>query len=96
MVIKRVSPLSCAKIAGLLYVVIGLIIGAMFSLIGIAGFAAAPAQDESAVFGALFGVGAIILFPIMYGCLGFIGAALMAWLYNLVAGAVGGVQVEVE
>jgi hypothetical protein len=44
----------------------------------------------------MFGVGAIIVLPILYGCGGFIGAAISAWLYNLIAGAVGGVEVDVR
>ena len=47
-------------------------------------------------FGALFGVGAVVAFPIFYGCLGFVGLLFAAWLYNLVAGVVGGVEVEIQ
>ena len=39
MTITRVGPLSCAKVAGLLYVVIGLIAGGLFSLFSMAGAA---------------------------------------------------------
>jgi hypothetical protein len=46
------------------------------------------------MFGALFGVGAIILLPICYGILGFIGTLIMAWLFNIAAGIVGGVEVD--
>jgi hypothetical protein len=37
MVIRRVGPLSCAKIVGTLYVVLGLVIGGIFSLVALAG-----------------------------------------------------------
>ena len=47
-------------------------------------------------FGGLFGVGAVIIFPIMYGVLGAIGAALTALFYNIIAGMVGGLQIETE
>lgn len=95
MTITRVGPLSVAKIAGLLYVVIGLIAGGLFSLVAMGGAAlGAAAGDDSAMFGALFGVGAIILLPICYGILGFIGTLIMAWLFNIAAGIVGGVEVD--
>jgi hypothetical protein len=46
--------------------------------------------------GAMIGVGAIVFFPILYACIGFIGALIAAWLYNLVAGMVGGIELEVQ
>jgi hypothetical protein len=46
--------------------------------------------------GALFGIGAIVLLPILYGCLGFVMTLLMAWLYNVAAGIVGGVEIQTE
>jgi len=42
------------------------------------------------------GVGAIIVAPIMYACFGFIGALIGAALYNVVAGIVGGIELDVE
>jgi hypothetical protein len=98
MVIRRIAPLSLAKIAGLLYSIIGFIVGLFFALAGLIGFAAgaAASPDTPAIVGALFGVGAIILLPIFYGCLGFVGAALMAFLYNVLANVVGGIELEVR
>ena len=95
MTITRVGPLSLAKVAGLLYVVIGLIAGALFSLVAMGGAAmGVAAGDDGAAFGALFGIGAIILLPIFYGCIGFVGTLIMAWLFNIAAGIVGGVEVD--
>ena len=99
MTIKRVSPVSVGKVAGLLYALVGLLVGAMFSLIAFAGGMAAGAAGEEAghgaMFGALFGVGAIVIFPILYGVMGFISAMIMALIYNLVAGIVGGIEIDV-
>lgn len=61
MVLKRVGAASLAKIAGTLYLMLGFIIGAIVSLVSILGLAAKP-NDESAVYGLLFGAGAVILF----------------------------------
>ena len=99
MVIKRVGPLSCAKIAGTLYAILGLIIGGIFSLIGMAGAFASTDSSNSPfgpMFGAIMGVGAIIVFPILYGVAGFIGSLIAAGLYNMLAGLVGGVQIDVQ
>jgi len=95
MTITRVGPLSIAKIAGLLGVVIGLIFGAFVSLFSLAGAAfGAGAGEDRAMFGALFGVGAIILLPIFYGCMAFVMTLIQAWLFNVAAGMVGGVEIE--
>lgn len=94
MVINRVGPLSVAKIAGTLYAILGLVFGAIISLIAMAGGMAADADGGGAM-GAIFGVAAIIVVPILYGCLGFVVTLLMAALFNVAARMVGGVQVDV-
>jgi len=96
MTITRVGPLSAAKVAGLLYVVIGLVAGAFVSLFAMAGAAigAGSGNGDGATFGALFGVGAIILLPIFYGFFGFVGTLIMAALFNVAAGMVGGIEVD--
>ncbi|MBU1320132.1 MAG: hypothetical protein KKG33_11160 [candidate division Zixibacteria bacterium] len=91
MILKRIGPFSCAKVSAVLYAILGLIIGLVFSLIALAG---AFASDSPAA--ALFGVGAVIMFPILYGCIGFISGALSAWLYNRVVGWIGGIEVEFD
>ena len=95
MVIKRVGALSCAKVSATLYALIGLIVGGIFSMIAMVG---GFASDESAAagFGAVIGVAAIVIFPILYGCMGFVATLIAAWLYNLVAGIVGGIEREVQ
>lgn len=94
MVINRIGAFSLAKISGTLYAIIGLIVGGLFSLIAMAGAMATGGEDGS-MFGAMFGVGAIVLFPIIYGCMGFIASLIGAWLYNVLAGMVGGVELDV-
>jgi len=95
MVIRRVGPLSCAKIVGTLNAVIGLIIGGIVSLVAIAGGFAAN-QEGAGALGALVGTGSIIVLPIFYGCMGFITTLIVAALYNALAGAVGGVEVDLQ
>ena len=95
-VIRRVDPLSLGKVWGLVYCFIGLIAGAIFALISTvgAGFASALSQSGQPWLGAIFGVGAIIILPIFYGVLGFVVGLIGALIYNLVAGWVGGIQIE--
>jgi hypothetical protein len=95
MVIKRFDPLSCAKIAGVLYAIFGLFFGAIVSLISVLG-GLASAKPPGFAFGALFGVGAIILLPVIYGGMGFVFALLSALLYNGIAHLVGGIRMDVD
>jgi hypothetical protein len=96
MVITRIAPLSCARIAGTLYAIVGFVAGAFFSLISLAGgFAAQNSLAGSRGLGALIGTASIILFPICYGLIGFLTSLIGAWLYNVLAGMVGGIQMDV-
>jgi hypothetical protein len=95
MIIKRIGPLSCAKLSGLLYAVIGLLLGGVFSLAAMAGAFASETADAAGI-GAILGVGAVIVFPILYGLMGFVATLIAAWLYNVAAGIVGGVEVDVQ
>jgi hypothetical protein len=95
MVIKRVGPVSCAKIAGTLYAILGLIMGGVFSLVALAGGFGSN-TSEAGAFGAIMGVGAVIVFPICYGAMGFVASLIGAWLYNALAGMVGGIQLDVQ
>lgn len=103
MVIRKIGVVSCGKMSGALYALVGLIIGACVALISLLGAGAAMAsQNEGGagalggMFGAAFGIGAVVLFPLFYGFIGFIGGLITALLYNLVAGIVGGVELDVS
>jgi hypothetical protein len=95
MVIRRINPMSCAKVAGILYALIGLIAGALISLVAMAG-GFSSGRPGGALFGTLFGMGAIVIMPVFYGVLGFIGALISTAPYNAVAGWVGGIEMDVQ
>ncbi|MCI0626983.1 MAG: hypothetical protein L0387_35940 [Acidobacteria bacterium] len=98
MVLKRFGVMSCAKVAGTLYGVMGILFGGTFALVSTLGLALGQGDSSQAPawFGPLFGVGAIVLFPLLYGIMGFIGGLITAALYNLLAGFVGGIEVELQ
>jgi hypothetical protein len=96
MTIKRIAPLSAGKVFGTLYALIGLLVGALFSLLAAMGAMAGADAEAMGPMAMVFGVGAIILLPIFYGGLGAIMMIITAWLYNVVAGFVGGVEVDVS
>ncbi len=90
--IKKIGVLSAGKILGLLYLVIGLIIGAFMTLFAVLGFSA----ENGDMTAAFFGVGAIIVMPVFYGIMGFIGGIISAFFYNLIAGWIGGLEIKLE
>jgi hypothetical protein len=94
MIVRRVGPLSVAKVTGVIYALLGAIFGTIFALAAIAGSFAA-ADQEATFLGPIFGVGAIVFLPLLYGCMGFVVTLIMAWLYNAVAGLVGGIEVDI-
>ncbi len=86
-VLKRVGVVSAARISGVLAAIFGLILGIVCAFIG----------------GGLGSLGVVpvwlvnlIGLPIIYGLVGIIGGALYAALYNLVAGLIGGIEIELE
>jgi hypothetical protein len=95
MVIKRIGPVSCAKITGTLYAILGIIVGGIVSLIALAGGFASQESGAAGV-GMMLGAGSIIIFPILYGCMGFVATLIGAWLYNVAAGLVGGIEIETQ
>lgn len=95
MIVKRVGVASVAKIYGAICAAIGLVIGFVVALASLVGAGMADSA-EGALLGPLFGAGAVIIAPVFYGVMGLIGGALGAILYNVFAGMVGGVRLEVE
>ena len=98
MVIRRVGIGSVVKVSGVLYALLGLVMGLCFALFAMVGLGAAAATNDEVPgwLGSIFGIGAIVIFPIMYGVLGVIGGVIMAALYNLVASITGGLEIDVQ
>ncbi|MDE1873920.1 MAG: hypothetical protein KGI04_02255 [Candidatus Micrarchaeota archaeon] len=89
--IKKLGVMSVAKIEGVIGVVVGFIIGILVFLVG-------SAASSIAGTSSLGGLGALslIIFPIVYGIMLFIFGAVIAWVYNMVAGEIGGIQIDLE
>jgi hypothetical protein len=94
--IKKVGVLSFAKIEAALGAIIGFILGLIWAIIGTAfmGFANMAGATMPSGFSIMFGLAAIIVVPILYAIIGFIAGLIVAFLYNLVAGWIGGIEVE--
>ena len=102
MMVRRIGVLSLAKIQGLLMFVIGLIIGVIYGLFFMLFGAAMSSmtRGDNPMMGGISsivaGVVIMITVPIFYGILGFVGGAISGFIYNIAAGVVGGIKLELE
>lgn len=95
MIVKSVGVLSVAKIYAAIAASMGLLIGIGIALASLVGAGLAE-TSEATMFGPILGMGAVIALPIFYGCMGFIGGVIGAALYNIFAGMVGGVRLDIQ
>ncbi len=80
-IIKRIGVLSLGKILGILYAISGLILSLISAIFPSIG-----------LFGGVF----VIAFPILYGIMGFVSGVATAFLYNVVAEKIGGLEIETK
>ena len=84
--ITRFAVAQTAKVSAVLYALLGLIFAPFFLLAGI--FAPGGEGQFSMIFA--------IAFPLIYAVLGLVGAAIGCLIYNMVAGWVGGIEIELD
>ncbi len=95
MILRRIDPLSFAKVYGVVAAAVAFVFslpaGCVMTMVG-------SLSDElgGTGFGSSLGLFMIILYPLLGLVAGFIGGFIMAWVYNLVAGRIGGVELEFE
>jgi hypothetical protein len=92
-VIKRINLGSIFKLALVVYAFVGLIVGAICAVFILAG-SAVFSQLHMPFVGVTAAVLCLIAAPIFYGILGAVIWVMIAALYNLAAGWVGGVELE--
>lgn len=95
MVIRRFGIWSVARLYGLLSAAMGLLVGLGIAVASTVGMSMAEG-DEPPFLAGIFGVGAVVILPIFYGVMGICAGAIGAALYNMLAGVVGGVTLDVE
>ena len=97
MVLKSIGVMSAAKIVAVMYAVMGLIGGLMFAaILSMMPFAMEGPEAPPSWLAPMFGVGSILIMPIVYGVIGFCVGAIGAVIYNGLAGVIGGVELRLE
>ena len=94
--IRSVGAIRCATVFAVLYAFLGLIEALFFiPMLALSPPSSAPNAIPPAM-KPLFGVGALIILPILFAIAGFIGGVILALLYNLVTRWTGGLQIQIE
>lgn len=94
MVLKRIDPMSYAKVYAVITALVIFVICLIYAFFIIA-FAGMFGEDAGAI-GAGIAIAIVIIAPIVYGIMVFLLGLLMAWLYNVVAARIGGVEFDFE
>jgi len=94
MIIKRIGVLKLAIFQMAMMAAFGVL--AALVLLGVGSMLGSVGGQQAGMIGAVGGIAALIILPIMYGVIGFIAGAIGAALYNLIAGIVGGIEIDVE
>lgn len=104
--LKRIDTWSAVKITFLIAGVLGFVVGALYavlitlmaSFVGMVGMSEGMPDEMGYFVGAtgFIAVVAWIVLTVLYAVLGALVVALGTWLYNLLAGAMGGVTMTLE
>jgi len=93
MELKKIGVLSLAKIAGLFGVIYGLISGILVTILYAQAVKVPEIASQLGVINQL-GYSSIIVLPLLYGILYFLAGIVTAFIYNLLAKYVGGIELE--
>lgn len=90
--IKRFNVIKTSTVVAVMYmVIVAVVVVPVLLIFGIAATASVGAETGLA---AVLGIGVFAIFG--YGLLGWVFTAIACLIYNLVAGWVGGVEIELE
>ena len=98
--VKRIHPASALRVGAVVYAIFGFIVGVclalFYMLVGSAASTSSDGGPGMRMLGFGFGLSSIIVLPIAYAIVGAIGGAIGAVIYNLAAGWVGGLEIDIQ
>lgn len=93
--LNRIEPVSAGKMYGGTIALFGGLIGLLYAAMLIIMGLVMATEDAAAGVGMMVGGVAVVLFiPVFYGMFGFIGGIILAFIFNMVSGWVGGLKVQ--
>ena len=97
--LKRIAPLQAGKMLAAFYGLLSLlIVPFMFAAMSFASLMARQGDRPAPSFPLMLGMGMgfLLFLPVLYAAMGFVFGVISAWLYNLLAKWIGGLEVEFE
>lgn len=95
--IKKIAPLQLGKVLAVVYALGTVVFLPFFIIFTVVSSLLQHAGDAPQMVGFLgMGIGFMLFMPIVYGIMGFITGVVIAFIYNLVAGWIGGIELELE
>ena len=99
--IKRIELFSIFKLAFYIYAIIGFFIAIIYGFFflvlgGIQSAVFGEDIPQLGVFGIVIGILALPIVALMYGAVVSVFVTIGCWVFNLIAGAAGGLRVEAE
>ena len=90
--IKRLGILSFGKILGFIFTFFGFVLGLTVTLLSVLGMTLGGPETLQMM--SSYGFAAVIILPIFYGLIGFVGGIVFAALFNLATGWLGGLEID--
>ena len=96
--ITKIEPLQFGKILAALYAVMSLLFVPFMIMFSLIANSVPQPEGQEMPTGFFLGFGLVfcLLAPIFYGIMGFLTGVVGAFIYNLTAKKIGGIEVEVE
>ena len=88
-VLKKVAIWPFARMNLIISAILGLLLGIVMAILLRSGY-------ESIALPGMSPAAAILVYPLAYGLVGLVLSAFTAWLYNMLAASVGGIELEFE
>ena len=82
--VRRIGVMSAGKVSLVGYALVAGFFGTLGAIV--TAFTSGPLEA----------LGVLIAVPLIYAIIGFLGGILAAWIYNVVAGWVGGIEIELD
>jgi len=95
MTLQKVGVLSAFKVLSVLYGAIAAVFSVLYGVgIALVSILAAANGEGAALMGLVAAVAVVFIVPLVYGAIGGAFGALMAFVYNVVAGRFGGLELS--
>ncbi|GAC1359361.1 MAG: hypothetical protein NVSMB31_19720 [Vulcanimicrobiaceae bacterium] len=92
--LKNINPIQCGIVLAVMYAFLGIVfVVLMAPFMALMATMHLGGQGNPA---SSLGFAGLLIFPIIYGVLGFISGILSAFIYKLVAGWTGGVEITLS